>query len=87
MHLSTERRDELLVIRRQMQNWVIAILREGMAEGLFDPSLDPRIVSSTLFTLLNNTVWWYRSVESWEEIASQYVMFFLHGLQPDGADC
>ena len=87
MHLSTERRDELLVIRRQMQNWVIAILREGMAEGLFDPSRDPRIVSSTLFTLLNNTVWWYRSVGSWEEIASQYVMFFLHGLQPDGADC
>ena len=29
MHLSTERRDELLVIRRQMQNWVIANLERG----------------------------------------------------------
>lgn len=87
IHLSTERRNELLVIRRQMQNWVIAILREGMDEGVFDRSLDPRIVSSTLFTLLNNTAWWYRSVESWEEIASEYVMFFLHGLQPNGVDC
>lgn len=84
IHLSTERRSELLVIRRQMRDWVIAILKEGMAEGVFDPSLDPRIVSSTLFTLLNDTAWWYRSAEGWDEIASEYVTFFLHGLKPSG---
>ncbi len=82
MHLSAERRGELLVIGRQTRDWVTAILKEGMAEGVFDPSLDPRIVSSTLFSLLNFTAWWHRSAEGREEIASQCVMFFLHGLQP-----
>jgi AcrR family transcriptional regulator len=85
-NLSMERRNELLVIRRQMRDWVIAILKDGMVEGVFDPSLDPRIASSALFSLLNNTTWWYGSSGGWEEIASEYVMFLLHGLQPSLVD-
>ena len=84
-HLSAERRNELLAIRRQTQDWVMALLQRGVRDGVFEPSLDPRVVSSTLLTLLNNAAWLHRSTSDWSEIASQCATFFLHGLQVSAA--
>jgi AcrR family transcriptional regulator len=83
IHLSPEHRAQVDTMRRTLHRAVIDIIDQGIAEGSFDPSIDPAMAASTLFATLNSTREWARGREL-SEIADWYSRLFVNGLAPAG---
>lgn len=84
--LSEERQSEVLAWRDRMNHFVADIIRQGIAEGLFDPSTDPTVAASTLFVVLNATPTWFREPGrvSYRELTDFYTRLFLQGMSAPG---
>jgi AcrR family transcriptional regulator len=79
-HLSTEHRAQVDAMRRKLHRFVVGVLEQGIAEGYFDPTIDPSVVATTLFLTLNSTSDWMRDMSKLPEITDWYVHLFLNGL-------
>jgi AcrR family transcriptional regulator len=81
--LSAEHRREVLAWRDEMDDYVAGIVRHGIEEGVFDPSVDPGVAASTLFVVLNATRTWFREPGriSYPELTDWYAGLFLAGLR------
>jgi AcrR family transcriptional regulator len=84
-HLHGPRRAEIISIRNQIAQVPIGIITAGVRDGSFDPSVDPYVVTATLFRVLNSTISWHRPgrTPDWETITAWYVRLFVGGLRPD----
>jgi AcrR family transcriptional regulator len=81
--LSPERQAEVIGWRDQINHFVQGIIRQGIEEGAFDPTVDPGVVASTLFVILNSTPTWFRQPgrASYDELKDWYCRFVLAGLR------
>jgi AcrR family transcriptional regulator len=59
-YLSPEKQAPILEMRREITTFVSKLVDQGIAEGIFDPEVDRRIVVNTIFALLNSTPQWLR---------------------------
>jgi AcrR family transcriptional regulator len=86
--LSTKRRTEVISWRDRLDHFVRDIVRQGIEEGTFDPSVEPSVAASTVFVVLNSTpAWWKPSGPlSYEDLAEWYVSLFLKGLTASGRE-
>jgi AcrR family transcriptional regulator len=80
--VSAERLGSINAIRYQTQLLLKSILTDGVAEGIFDPNLDPSVAANSIISLMNTTLRWYRPGGrcSIQEIGEWYKSFTLKGL-------
>jgi len=83
-HLSAERQAEVMRWRDSMDHFVEGIVRQGVREATFDSDVEPSVVASTLFIVLNSTPTWFRVTgrRSYEELTEWYARLFVGGLRP-----
>jgi hypothetical protein len=63
------------------------MIRNGMAQGEFNPQLDAQHVTSWIFLLMNDTRLWFRAESmSWDYITDWYVTLVSRGLAPGSPD-
>ena len=79
-HLSAEHRAQVDAMRRKLHRFVAGLVAQGIAEGYFDPAVDPNVVATTLFLTLNSTSDWIRDLSKLSEVTDWYVRLFLNGL-------
>jgi AcrR family transcriptional regulator len=81
--LSAEHQAEVLGWRDRMDHFVEDLVRQGVGEGLFDGDLEPSVVASTLFVVLNATPTWFRvsGRRSYAELTEWYARLFVGGLR------
>jgi len=82
--LSTEHRRQVDDMRRTIHRFVVGIIEQGIADGDFDPSIDPRIAANTLFATLNATRDWVRESQL-PHLSEWYLRLFLKGMAADAA--
>ena len=85
--LSAERRAKVMEMRNQMHGYVRRIIEDGIADGQFDPTIDPGVATNSVFEMLNSTVRWFRPSGrlTYDDLALFYKTFVLRGLQPGAA--
>ena len=85
--LSGERYDQVMGKRNQLHGFVRSIVEQGIAEGSFDPGIDPGVATNALFEMMNGTRHWYRTDgrKSHQDIGEWYCVFILRGLAPPEA--
>jgi AcrR family transcriptional regulator len=68
--------------RDKFSEFVKSIIRQGMKEGDFDPSVDPSVASNSIFILMNSTRIWFKPTGqmSMAELADWYATFVITGL-------
>jgi AcrR family transcriptional regulator len=83
--LSAARQAEVLGWRDRMDHFVADIVRQGVEEGAFDSDLEPSVVASTLFVVLNSTPTWFRvsGRRSYDELREWYARLFVRGLRAE----
>jgi TetR/AcrR family transcriptional regulator, cholesterol catabolism regulator len=74
----------VMEMRNEMHRYVRQIIEQGIADGHFDPAIDPGVATNSLFELLNTTVRWFRPTGrlSYEDLGVFYKTFVLRGLSP-----
>ena len=84
--LSDERRAKVMEMRNGMHSYVRRIIEKGIGDGHFDPTVDPGVVTNSIFELLNSTVRWFRPTGrlSYDDLAVFYRDFVLRGLNAGG---
>jgi AcrR family transcriptional regulator len=83
--LSDDRRKEILKRRAVHTAFVVDLIREGQAEGVVDPDLDPKIAANCVFATIIWTYRWYRQGRwSRTAVADQCASFAVRGLLPAG---
>jgi AcrR family transcriptional regulator len=80
--LSAEHRSQVDQMRRTIRRFVVGIIEQGIAEGAFDPTIDPKIATGTLFATLNATRDWVRESEL-PRVTEWYLRLFLNGMAAD----
>ncbi|MEP9386040.1 TetR/AcrR family transcriptional regulator [Mesorhizobium sp. KR9-304] len=82
-NLSPENRAKMVALRDRYENYVIEILREGQATGVFARS-DPKMASFAIFGMLNSVANWFNpgGQRSADDIAKQYTQFIHAMLEP-----
>jgi len=80
--LSGERYEHVMAKRNQLHGFVRSLIEQGIAEGAFDPSIDPGVATNALFELMNGMRHWFRpdGRRSPQEIGEFYRSFVLRGL-------
>jgi len=73
---------EFIAERDRFSAFVKQLVEQGIAEGTFDPTLNPSIVTSCVFELMNTSGNWFRpSGElSYAELAEWFATFVVSGL-------
>jgi AcrR family transcriptional regulator len=68
--------------RDKFSEFVKSIIRQGIKEGDFDPSVDPSVASNAIFTLMNTTRMWFKPTGrmSMAELVDWYATFVITGL-------
>jgi AcrR family transcriptional regulator len=81
--LSDERRAKVMEMRNEMHRYVRRIIEQGIADGHFDPTIDPGVVTNSIFELLNSTVRWFRPTGrlSYDDLGVFYRDFVLRGVR------
>jgi len=59
-YLSRERQSAVLALRDQYEHFVRSLLEEGQASGAVCASLDPRVATAGVLSMVNAVVNWYR---------------------------
>jgi AcrR family transcriptional regulator len=85
--LSGDRYDEVMGKRNQLHGFVRSIIEQGIAEGSFDPTLDPGVATNALFEMMNGTRHWFRpdGRKTTQDIGDWYRTFVLRGLAAPAA--
>jgi AcrR family transcriptional regulator len=80
--LSPQRLASVMAQRRKFHDLLGEILRQGMAEGRFDPAMDVSVVVNSLLLLVNTTHRWYRPTGrvGTHDMIEWYQTFILRGL-------
>ena len=80
--LRGDRYDQVMAKRNQLHGFVRSIIEQGIAEGSFDPSIDPGVATNALFEMMNGTRHWFRQDGRMTtlDIAQWYRDFILRGL-------
>jgi AcrR family transcriptional regulator len=80
--LSPDRLGSIRPLRDACNAFVRDIVKQGVAEGHFDGSLDTTVAVHNIFFLLNNTHRWYRPTGrlSYAQMIDWYTTFILRGL-------
>lgn len=79
--LNRENRASVIVLREEFESYVEKIVRVGVSDGTFDPGLNAKFVTKTIFILLRREVWFDESEEqTLDEIISWFQRFILKGL-------
>jgi AcrR family transcriptional regulator len=80
--LSSERLAWVMAQRRKFHDLLGEILRQGIAEGCFDPAMDVSVVVNSLLLLMNTTHRWYRPTGrvGTQDMVQWYKTFILRGL-------
>jgi AcrR family transcriptional regulator len=80
-YLAPEHQEQVDVMRAQLRNHVSGIIRDGIASGDFDATVDVDVATSSLFALMNTTSEWAQPGQApWNDIAEWYVRLFLRAL-------
>ena len=84
-HLSPARQAEVMGWRDRMDHYLEDIVRQGVTDGTFDADLEPSVVASTLFVVLNSTPTWWRASgrRSYAELTEWYAKLFAGGLRSE----
>jgi AcrR family transcriptional regulator len=85
--LRGDRYEQVMEKRNRMHGFVRSLIEQGIAEGAFDPAIDPGVATNALFELMNGTRHWYRpdGRQAIDDIAVWYRSFILRGLAAPGA--
>lgn len=87
--LGEERREAIVADRDVYDAYVRDLIREGQAEGLVHPDMDPKLVTMGLLGMMNWTYQWYHpdGDVTPRELASSFADFALAGLaaRPESA--
>jgi AcrR family transcriptional regulator/transposase len=80
--LDPDRLASINAIRHQIQLLLKGILTDGIAEGAFEPNMDPSVTANSIISLMNTTLRWYRTGGRYSipEIGEWYKHFILRGL-------
>jgi AcrR family transcriptional regulator len=80
--LRGDRYEQVMAKRNQLHGFVRSLIEQGIAEGSFDPAIDPGIATNALFELMNGTRHWFRpdGRKSTRDIGEWYREFILRGL-------
>jgi AcrR family transcriptional regulator len=80
--LRGDRYEHVMAKRNQLHGFVRGLIEQGVAEGAFDPSIDPGVATNSLFEMFNSTRHWFRPEGrmSTGDIAEWYRTFVLRGL-------
>jgi AcrR family transcriptional regulator len=85
--LSDDRRSRIIGKRHELNRYLLDLIRNGMAQGEFNPQLDAQHVASWIFILMNDTRLWFRAKSmSWDYITNWYVTLVSRGLAPGSLD-
>jgi AcrR family transcriptional regulator len=80
-YLAPEHQEQIDLMRAQLHNHVSGIVRDGMASGDFDATVDVDVVTRSLFALMNTTSEWAQpGQELWNDVTEWYVRLFLRAL-------
>lgn len=74
---------EFVRLREKVQDGVREIIREGMANGEFKPSLDPKLTALALASTFNLVALWFdpRGPYRLDDIAEKYFDLFFNGIR------
>jgi AcrR family transcriptional regulator len=80
--LSPDRYVLVMAQRRKFHDLLGEILKQGIAEGCFDPAMDVSVVVNSLLLLINTTHRWYRPTGrvGTQQMIEWYRTFILRGL-------
>jgi AcrR family transcriptional regulator len=80
--LSPERVALVMAQRHKFHELLGGILKQGIAEGIFDPNMDVSVVVNSMLLLLNTTHRWYRPSGrvGTRELIDWYKTFILRGV-------
>ncbi|MFV0523136.1 MAG: TetR/AcrR family transcriptional regulator [Acidimicrobiales bacterium] len=82
-HLTGERRQQTMALRRRYENYVEGLIRAGQDTGVFCAAKDPRVMSNAILTMVNSVFLWYRPDrdDRLDGVAEAYAEFILGGLR------
>ena len=82
--LEADQRDSLNARRHQINLLLKSIIATGMAEGAFDPTIDPSVATNGILCLMTTTVRWHQPAgrTSLHGVTEWYKAFILKGLMP-----
>jgi AcrR family transcriptional regulator len=78
--LGAARREPIMLMRRRINGYVQALIRTGIEEGLFEPTVDVRMAARSLFQLLNQRGSYRDSGPPIPELTAWYTRMFIRGL-------
>jgi AcrR family transcriptional regulator len=80
--LRGDRYEQVMAKRNQLHGFVRSLIEQGIAEGAFDPAIDPGVATNALFEMMNGTRHWYRTDgrKTTSDISRWYREFVLRGL-------
>ena len=80
--LRGDRYEQVMEKRNRMHTFVRSLIEQGIAEGTFDPGIDPGVATNALFEMMNGTRHWFRpdGRKSTHDIGEWYRTFILKGL-------
>ena len=83
--LSPERQTIVMDKRARIHRFVRDIVEAGIADGSFDPGIDPAVMTNNLFTMLNGISQWFNPSHrlTYDELAEHVCRFVLRGLGSD----
>jgi len=80
--LGGERYEQVMAKRNELHGFVRSLIEQGIAEGAFDPGIDPGIATNAIFEMMNGTRHWFRpdGRKTTRDIGEWYREFILKGL-------
>ena len=80
--LGGERYEQVMAKRNQLHRFVRSLIEQGIAEGTFDPGIDPGVATNALFEMMNGTRRWFHpdGRMTTHDIGEWYRVFILKGL-------
>jgi AcrR family transcriptional regulator len=87
-YLSAEHQRQFDQLWAELRGRFVEILEQGIAEGVFDPTIDLDMTTNTFFALMGATSEWAEESQhpSWDRIADWYVRLFLRSLATGASD-
>jgi len=85
--LSEERRSRIRELQRRYRDLIMAVVEQGMREGVFVPQ-DPKLVTFTLMDAALGVGWWFQEGGAWgrDQVVEHTVDFLMRGvLRPSPA--
>lgn len=87
-HIVGEKYELIRKKRDQFENCFVSVLEEGVKNGEFDPSINPKLITFSILGMSGWAIYWYRQSGSLsiEEIAEMHQNLVLHGISNKSVD-